>query len=102
MSGSFKGIDPPLEGAGGKGDDNPRFFTLNYAEILGFDPPHDPDHGHIGNPGAGSPDPTQNRGAPEVFHEFDRLDLVQAGLRGGPKRPQLLKWAQSEPELSAF
>ena len=58
VSGSFKGIDPSLEGSGGKGDDDPWFFTLNYAEILGFGPAHDPDHGHIGNPSAGSPDPT--------------------------------------------
>lgn len=64
MSGSFEGIDPPLEGSGGKSDDYPRLFTLNYAEILGFEPAHDPDHDHIGETRPRSSDPLEALGAP--------------------------------------
>jgi len=99
VSGSFKGIDPPLEGAGGKGDDYPRLFTLNYAEILGFEPAHDPNHDHIGKAGPWGPDPLHAFGGPEVLPELDRLDLVQAGGWGGPKGAQLLRQAQFQPDL---
>ena len=77
MSGSFKGIDPSLEGSGGKGDDDPRFFTLNYAEILGFEPAHDPDHHHKGNAGAWGSDPLKYLGGPKVVSEFDGFDLAE-------------------------
>ena len=76
MSGSLEGVNPPLEGTRGKGDDYTRFFTLNYAKILGFEPAHDPNHDHIGKASAWSPDPLQAFGAPEVIPELDRLDLV--------------------------
>ena len=58
VSGSFKGIDPALVRTGGKGDDHTQLFTLNYAEILGFEAPHDSNHDEIREAGAGSPDPT--------------------------------------------
>ncbi len=76
MKGSLEGLDPPLKGPGGEGDDYPRFFTLDYAKILGFEPAHDPNHDHIGKASAWSPDPLQAFGAPEVIPELDRLDLV--------------------------
>lgn len=102
MSGSFKGIDPPLEGAGGKGDDNPRFFTLNYAEILGFEPAHDPDHDHVGEAGTWGSDPLHAFGGPEVLPELDRLNLVEAGPWGWPKGSQLLKQAHLQPDFIAI
>ncbi len=64
MSRSLKGVDPSLVGPGGEGDDYPRFFTLNYAEILGFEPAHDPDHDHIGETRPRSSDPLEALGAP--------------------------------------
>ena len=99
MSPSFQGVDPPLVGPGGKGDDYPRLFTLNYAEILGFEPAHDPNHDHIGKAGAWGPDPLHALGGPQVLSELDRLDLVQAGGWGGPKGAQLLKQAHFQPDL---
>ena len=76
MSGSFKGIDPPLEGSGGKGDDYPRLFALNYAEILGFEPAHDPDHDHIGKTSAWGTDSLHRFGGPKALLEFEGLDLI--------------------------
>ena len=76
MSKSLEGIDPPLKGTGGESDDYPRLFTLNYAEILGFEPAHDPNHDHIRKAGAWSSDPLHALGTPEVVAELDRLDLV--------------------------
>ena len=76
MSGSLEGINPPLEGPRGESDDYPRLFTLNYAEILGFEPAHDPNHDHVGKAGAWSPDPLHALAAPEVVSKLDRLDLV--------------------------
>ena len=102
MSGSFEGINPPLVGSGGKSDDYPRFFTLNYAEILGFEPAHDPNHDHVGEAGAWGSDPLHALGAPEVVPELDRLDLVQTGPRGRPKGPQLLKQAHLQPDFIAI
>jgi len=99
VSPRFQGVDPPLEGPGGKGDDYPRLFTLNYAEILGFEPAHDPNHDHKGKAGAWGPDPLHALGGPQVLSELDRLDLVQAGGWGGPKGAQLLKQAQLQPDL---
>jgi len=99
VSGSFKGIDPPLEGSGGKGDDYPRLFTLNYAKILGFQPAHDPDHDHKGETRAWSAKPLHRLSAPHVFPEFEGLDLVDCGHRGGPKGTQLFKWTQFQPDL---
>ena len=87
MSGTFKGIDPSLEGAGGKGDDYPRFFTLNNAKILGFEPTHDPDHDHIRKTGAWRPNPLHAFGGPKVVPELDGFDLIQAGGGGRPERP---------------
>ena len=95
MSRSLEGVNPSLEGSGGESDDYPRFFTLNYAEILGFEPAHDPNHDHIGEAGARGSDPLHAFGGPEVVPELDRLDLVEAGPRGRPKGPQLLKQAHS-------
>ena len=99
MSGSLEGINPSLEGSGGKGDDYPRLFTLNNAKILGFEPTHDPDHDHIGKTGARSPDPLQAFSGPKVLPEFEGLDLIQAGGWGGPKGAQLLRQAQFQPDL---
>lgn len=76
MSRSLEGVDPALIGPGGKGDDHPRFSTLNYAEILGFEPAHDPNHDYQGDAGAWGSDPLQGFGAPKVLPELDRLDLI--------------------------
>ena len=99
MSGSLEGVNPPLEGTRGKGDDYPRLFTLNDAEILGFEPAHDPNHDHIRETRPWGPDPLHALGRPEVISELDRLDLVQAGGWGGPKGTEQLKWAQPEPNF---
>ena len=99
MSGSFKGIDPALEWTGGKGDDNPRFFTLNYAKILGFEPTHDPDHDHEGETGAWGTNPLHRFCGPHVVPEFQGLDLADCGRWGGPKSSQLFKRAQFQPDL---
>lgn len=79
MSPCFEGVDPPLEWPGGKGDDYPRLFTLNYAEILGFKPAHDPNHDYIRKTGARSPDPLHAFSGPKVLPKFEGLDLIQAG-----------------------
>jgi hypothetical protein len=42
------GIDPALVWAGRKSDDYARFFSLYYAEILGFQLSHNPNHDDIG------------------------------------------------------
>ena len=76
MSGSFKGIDPPLEWSGGKSDDYPWLFTLNYAEILGFAPAHDPNHDHIRKAGARGTDSLHGFGGPKALLEFEGLDLI--------------------------
>ena len=76
MSGSFKGIDPPLEGSGGKGDDYPRLFALNHAEILGFQPAYDPDHDHKGKAGAWGADSLHGFGGPKAVLEIEGLDLI--------------------------
>jgi len=99
VSGSLEGVNPALEGSGGKGDDYPRLFTLNYAKILGFEPTHDPDHDHIRETGARSPDPLHAFSGPKVLPEFEGLDLVDCGRRGGPKGTQLFKWAQFQGDL---
>ena len=102
MSRSLKGIDPSLVGPGGEGDDYPRFFTLNYTEILGFEPAHDPNHDHVGEAGTWGSDPLHAFGGPEVLPELDRLNLVEAGPRGWPKGSQLLKQAHLQPDFIAI
>lgn len=102
MSRSLEGVNPSLEGSGGEGDDYPRFFTLNYAEILGFEPAHDPDHDHVGEAGSWGSDPLHAFGGPEVLPELDRLNLVEAGPRGWPKGSQLLKQAHLQPDFIAI
>ena len=102
MSRSLKGVNPPSEGSGGESDDYPRFFTLNYAEILGFEPAHDPDHDHVGEAGTWGSDPLHAFGGPEVLPELDRLNLVEAGPRGWPKGSQLLKQAHLQPDFIAI
>lgn len=71
MSRSLKGVDPSLVGPGGEGDHYPRLFTLNYAEILGFEPAHDPDHDHVGETRPRSSKALQAFGAPKVVFELD-------------------------------
>ena len=102
VSGSFKGIDPSLEGSGGKGDDYPRFFTLNNAEILGFEPAHDPNHQHKGDSGAWGSDPLKDLGGPEVIGKFDGFNLAELGFWGWPEGCRLLEGGQLEPELLTF
>jgi hypothetical protein len=82
VSRSLKGVDPSLVGPRGEGDDHPRLFTLNYAEILGFEPAHDPDHDHVGETRPRGSDPLEAFGGPKVVPELDRLDLVQTGSWG--------------------
>lgn len=82
MSRSLKGVDPSLVGPGGEGDDYPRFFTLNYTEILGFEPAHDPDHDHKGETRPRGPKALQAFGGPEVVAKLDGLDLIQVGCGG--------------------
>lgn len=96
MSGSLERVDPPLEGSRGKGDNYPRLFTLNYAEILGFEPAHDPNHDHIGETRPRGSQALQALSAPEVVSELNRLDLVEAGCRGWPKGPQPLERAHRQ------
>lgn len=98
MSGSFEGVDPSLEGSRGKGDDYPWLFTLNYAEILGFEPAHDANHGHIGETRPRGSQALQALGAPKVVPELDRLDLVEAGCWGWPKGSQPLEGAHRQAE----
>jgi hypothetical protein len=99
VSGSFKGVDPPLEGSGGKGDDYPGLFTLNYAKILGFEPAHDTDHEYEGEAGAWGTNPLHRLSGPHAVLEFQGSDLADCGRWGGPKSTQLLKGAQFQPDL---
>jgi hypothetical protein len=99
VSGSIEGIDPALEWARGKVDDYPWFFTLNYAEILGFEPAHDPDHHHKGDAGAWGSDPLKHLGSPEIIGKFNGLHLAEQGFRGWPEGGYLLKGGQLEPNF---
>lgn len=99
MSRSFKGVDPPLERTGREGKYYPRFFTLDDAKILGFEPAHDPDHRHKGDSSAWSSDPLEYLGCPEVIDELDGLDLAEQGFWGGPQGGYLLQGGQLEPDF---
>jgi hypothetical protein len=97
-----KGVDPSFKGALGKGDDYTRFFTLNNAEILGFEPAHDPNHEHKGDSGAWGSDPLKDLGGPEVIGKFDGFNLAELGFWGWPEGCRLLEGGQLEPELLTF
>jgi len=88
VSGSLEGINPSLEGSGRKGDDYPRLFTLNYAEIPESRASHDPNQDHIGNGGPRSPDPTQDILAPKGVNKLDGLNLVNSGHGRGHQSSQ--------------
>jgi len=79
VSRSLEGVNPALEGSGGKGDDYPRLFTLNNAKILESGASHDPNQDHIGNGRPRSPDPTQDILAPKGVNKLDGLNLVNPG-----------------------
>ena len=102
MSRSIQCVDPALERARGKVDDYTWFFTLNYAEILGFEPAHDPDHHHKGDAGAWGSNPLQDLGGPEIISKFDGFDLAEQGFWGWPEGGRLLQRGQLEPELLPF
>ena len=76
MSGSFEGVDPPLVLPGGKSDDYPGLFTLNYAEILKSLSSHDPNQDHIGHGGAWGSDSPQNLFTPEGVNKLNGLDFI--------------------------
>ena len=96
------GINPPLKGPLRKGDDYPRLFTLNYAEILKFEPAHDPNHHHKGDAGAWGSDPLEHGGSPEIVGKFNGLHLANQGFWGWPEGGHLFQRAQLETESFAF
>jgi len=79
------GIDPSLKWALGKSDDYTWFFTLNYTEILEFEPAHDPNHHHKGDPGAWSAHALEHVWRPKAVGKFDGLDLANQGFWGWPE-----------------
>jgi hypothetical protein len=65
------GINPALVWAGRKCDDYTRFFSLNYAEILGFQSSHNPDHDDKGETRTRCPDTLEQMAAPKIFSKFN-------------------------------